>query len=80
MVPSVQAVPSSVRGPVTTRKKTDPAKREHRWRISLIKSTPAAELGTVSAPDAESAIAKAIEEWGITEPHRHRRLMARRVS
>jgi hypothetical protein len=41
-----------------------PAK-EPRWRISRIKSTPAAEYGTVSAPDAERAIKKAIEEWQI---------------
>jgi hypothetical protein len=54
--------------------------KQPRWRIALIKSTPAAELGTITAPDAETAIRKAIEEWQITEPHRQQRLFARRVS
>jgi hypothetical protein len=32
----------------------------HRWRISLIKSTPAATIGYVEAPHAESVVKKAI--------------------
>jgi hypothetical protein len=59
---------------------TKKPKTQPRWRISVIKSTPAAELGTVTAPDAESALAKAIEEWGITEAHRQQRLVARRIA
>jgi hypothetical protein len=45
-------------------------------RISRIKSTPAADLGTVSAPDAETAIRKAIEEFQIPKLQ-HSRLVAR---
>jgi hypothetical protein len=47
-----------------------------RWRISLIKATPASLIGYVEAPDAESAIAKAIEEFKITDPSQQRRLIA----
>jgi hypothetical protein len=32
-------------------------------------------IGHVSAPDAESAIAKAIEEFKITDPQKQRRLI-----
>jgi hypothetical protein len=46
----------------------------------FFKGSAAAELGTVTAPDAESTIAKAIAEWGITEPHRQQRLVARRIA
>jgi hypothetical protein len=41
-----------------------------RWRISLIKATPAAIVGYVDAPDDETAIAKAIEEFKITGERR----------
>jgi hypothetical protein len=47
-----------------------------RWRISLIKATPARLIGHVTAPDAETAIAKAIEEFKITDPSQQRRLIA----
>jgi hypothetical protein len=47
-----------------------------RWRISLIKATPARLIGHVEAPDAESAIKKAIEEFKITDPYGRRRLIA----
>ena len=40
------------------------------WRISLIKSTPAALVGHVDAPDPESAIKKAIEEFHIKDPQK----------
>jgi hypothetical protein len=36
----------------------------------------AATVGYVEAPDAESAIAKAIEAFKITDPPRQRRLIA----
>jgi hypothetical protein len=49
-----------------------------RWRISLIKATPAATIGYVEAPDAESAIKKAIEEFKITDTQKQRRLIAQR--
>jgi hypothetical protein len=47
-----------------------------RWRISLIKAMPARLLGHVEAPDEESAIKKAIEEFKITDQPRQRRLIA----
>jgi hypothetical protein len=47
-----------------------------RWRISLIKVTPAALIGYVDATDAETAIKKAVEEFKITDPPRQRRLIA----
>jgi hypothetical protein len=39
---------------------------ERIWEISRIKGTPAAILGRIAAPDAESAIKKWIETYGIT--------------
>ena len=51
-----------------------------RWRISRIKSTPAADLGTVQAPDAEAAIKAAIERFGIKNPQHQQRLVARRIA
>ena len=42
----------------------------------MIKATPAAIVGYVDAPDAESAIAKAIEQFKITDPQKQRRLIA----
>jgi hypothetical protein len=33
--------------------------KQYRWRITRIKGTPAAELGSVYAPDAETAIKRA---------------------
>jgi hypothetical protein len=40
--------------------------QEFEWRITRIKSTPAARHGTVFAPDAETAIKRAIVEYEIT--------------
>ena len=45
-----------------------------------LKATPAEQLGTIEAPDAESAIQKAIERYGITEPWKQQRLLAYRVT
>jgi len=39
-----------------------PAKKECRWQIYHIKSTPAKFAGTVTAPDEETALRKAISE------------------
>jgi hypothetical protein len=60
-------------------KRSKPAAKPLRWRISRIKSTPAAEIGTVFAPDAETAIRKAIEEFQIPKLQ-HSRLVARRIA
>ena len=50
------------------------------WRIVRLKKTPAAEIGIVEAPDAESAIRVAIEKFGISDPQKQERLAAYRVS
>jgi len=52
---------------------------EHVWEISRIKGTPAAILGRIEAPDAETAIKKWIETYDITDPEQQRRLVARPV-
>jgi hypothetical protein len=56
-----------------------PAAKQLRWRISRIKGTPAAEIGTVTASDEASAIAKAIKEFGIPTSQQPR-LVARRIA
>jgi hypothetical protein len=49
------------------------------WDITHITGTPAKYLGRVLAKDEKSAIDKAIEEFGITNPQIQKRLMARRA-
>jgi 1,2-phenylacetyl-CoA epoxidase PaaB subunit len=58
-------------------KKPQP-KKLHSWRIFRIRGTPAAEIGTVQAPDAETAIKVAIKEFNIKNPEQQKRLMAQR--
>jgi hypothetical protein len=53
--------------------------RTRTWLVSRIKSTPAAVVGYVDAPDAESAIKEAIEKFGITDREQQQRLIARPV-
>jgi 1,2-phenylacetyl-CoA epoxidase PaaB subunit len=53
--------------------------KQHRWRITRIKGTPAADVGSVYAPDAETAIKRAIEEFEIRDREQQKRLVARRV-
>jgi hypothetical protein len=50
-----------------------------RWRTIRLKSTPAVEVGTVEALNAEAAIKTAIEKYGITNPQQQERLAARPV-
>ena len=50
-----------------------------RWKIIRITATAAEELGTVGARDAETAIRIVIERFEIDDPHRQRRLVARRM-
>ena len=50
------------------------------WRISRIRSTPAVDVGTVEAPDADAAIKVAIEKFGITDPWKQSRLVAQRIA
>jgi hypothetical protein len=54
-------------------------KKMYRWRISRIRSSPAEFIGYVDAPDEATAIKKAIEEFGITDPEKKKRLVAQRV-
>ena len=43
-----------------------------RWRIIRLKASPAVEIGTVEAPDADTAIQVAIKEFEITNPEHQR--------
>ena len=56
---------------------TAPAGEQYTWNIYHIKGTPAALLGRVEAPDEETAVRKAIDEFGIS-PALQKRLLAQR--
>jgi hypothetical protein len=49
----------------------------NKWAIYRVKGTPAALIGHVEAPDAETAIKRAIDELEI-DPAFHKRLLAQR--
>jgi 1,2-phenylacetyl-CoA epoxidase PaaB subunit len=51
--------------------------QNHSWSVYHIKGTPAQFVGIVEAPDQETAIKNAIEEFKVPENLRNR-LMARR--
>jgi 1,2-phenylacetyl-CoA epoxidase PaaB subunit len=51
--------------------------KDYRWRIYQIKEAPAKLIGSVTAPDEESALRKAIVELKI-EHNLRRRLVALR--
>jgi hypothetical protein len=51
-------------------KPSPPASKPHRWNICHIKGTPAVLLGHVEAPDEESAIKRAIEEFEISRHYK----------
>jgi hypothetical protein len=57
----------------------DKREKDFEWRITRIKSSPATYVGRVYAPDADSAIKKAIAESEITDPDHQKRLVAQRV-
>jgi hypothetical protein len=59
--------------------KKSPPKAEHRWRIIRLKSTPAADLGTVTAPDERTAIERAAALHNVPT-HLRDRLVARRLN
>ena len=50
-----------------------------RWRITRITGGKAVPIASVDAPDAETAIKRAIEQYAITDPDRQKRLSAYRV-
>jgi hypothetical protein len=52
------------------------SEKMYEWRITRIRSTPAALVGYVEAPDAERAIEEAIRAFGITDPEQQKRLAA----
>jgi hypothetical protein len=51
------------------------------WNIMHIQETPDADfgIGTVEAPDAETAIQVAIEHFQITDPEQQKWLVAQRA-
>jgi hypothetical protein len=51
----------------------------HHWRIYLIRKKGEL-LGSVEAPDEKSAIAAAIEKYGITDPERQKRLVVQQTN
>jgi hypothetical protein len=46
------------------------SKKQHRWRISRMRSTRALFLGYVYAPDEKTALQQAIKEFQVTRPAR----------
>jgi hypothetical protein len=56
-----------------------PASKPNKWNIYHIKGTPAILLGHVEAPDEESAIKRAIEEFKISRTIQKRLLAQRRA-
>ena len=55
------------------------AKKLYRWEIAVIRKKGEV-IGTVEAPDADTAIKLAIEKWNIKAPERQKRLAAHRLS
>jgi hypothetical protein len=77
---ATDAVPRSPNAPPIATPPRRPRRRfesPNRWNIYHIKGTPAVLLGHVEAPDEESAIKRAIEEFKIS-PALQKRLLAQR--
>jgi hypothetical protein len=60
------------------RSKKPVARKVHRWRITRLRGTPAAYVGEVEAPDEETAIKKAGEEFDVPQQLRFK-LIAQRI-
>jgi hypothetical protein len=58
-------------------KKPAGTSRQHVWRITEIRKK-GHYIGSVEAASADAAIARAIEEFEITDPQRQKRLAAQR--
>jgi hypothetical protein len=62
------------------------AKRENNkstgpeWIVSVLRGKRAERLGTVTALDADAAVAAAIAEFKITDPERQRRIIVRPIA
>jgi hypothetical protein len=50
------------------------------WIVSVLRGKRAERLGTVTAPDRDAAIARAIDEFGIVDPERRRRDIVRPIA
>ena len=59
--------------------KRSPRSKLYEWRITRIRSTPAALIGYVQAPDADQAVKEAIANYEVGKPHEQARLAAQRV-
>jgi hypothetical protein len=54
--------------------------RSKQWAVSVLRGArPPEQLGTVTAANADAAIAKAIETFAITDPERQRRVIVRPI-
>jgi hypothetical protein len=49
-----------------------PPKKDYRWQIYYIENTPAKFIGTVTAPDEETTLRKAVAEPEIEHNLRNR--------
>jgi hypothetical protein len=60
-----------------SKRPTIAAQQNHSWAVYYIKSTPAKLVAIVDAPDAETAMAMAIQQEKVP-PNERGRLLARR--
>jgi hypothetical protein len=51
----------------TTKREPTKAPASRRWRITLLKATPAKFIGYVRAPDARSAIEMAVKDYEVSD-------------